>query len=319
MTLFIGTAYGLLMLALLIAFLISWFSSRKRLRIYKRYGILAGGILIAFDILVLLSAGAENWSSMKLIVIIALGAIVFVKMMAYTIVGIYMCTLLGYQCFPLLKPQVELLKATETDDPSSRRLSTPEPLKQEQRPALTEAPSTAESERHDAPSQTVETRPEQPPTPKINVNTYVSIPIAIGIGAVVYSAVLFWLTSPQMSDIVKQKFGESNAMSLTGLLLLLEHAFAEEIVFRLGIQNYLAKQLSWRGKKYWIAISLSAILWTLGHTGVMEPNWVKLAQIFPVGLALGWLFKRLGTESCILAHALFNVGCMAFVSPLVLR
>jgi len=285
MTFFIGIAYGLSMLAVLIAFLISWVGSRKRLRIYRKYGVLAGGILIALEMLVLLSLGVENWSLMSLPVIIVTDVIVFLKMMAYTIVGIYMCTRLGYHCFPLLKLRMELPEATETDDPNNRYLSTLEPLEQEQTPVIAETPSTVESEPHDAPLQTAEMRREQPSPAKINVRTYVSTIIAIGIGAVVYSAVLFLLTSPQMSDLAKQKFGDSKDMSLTVLLILLEFSFAEEIIFRLGIQNYLAQQLNWRGNKYWIAISLTAILWTLGHSGVMEPNWVKLAQIFPVGLA----------------------------------
>jgi membrane protease YdiL (CAAX protease family) len=146
--------------------------------------------------------------------------------------------------------------------------------------------------------------------------------MAVAVGAVAYSALLFSLTSPEMSDIVKQGYGESesgtgNTISLMQLIVVLEFAFAEEIVFRLGIQNYLAKQLNWRGGKYWIAVTLTAALWTSAHTGVLEPDWVKLVQVFPVGLALGWLFRKLGTESCILAHTLFNV-VMAFVSPFVL-
>jgi membrane protease YdiL (CAAX protease family) len=124
-----------------------------------------------------------------------------------------------------------------------------------------------------------------------------------------------------MSDLAEQIFGEAvsgtdSGLSLLSLLIVLEFAFAEEITFRLGIQNYLAKQLNWQGKEYWIAIVLTAALWTLGHTGIMEPGWVKLLQVFPIGLALGWLFRKVGTEGCILAHALFNVG-MSVLTPLV--
>jgi len=145
--------------------------------------------------------------------------------------------------------------------------------------------------------------------------------LAVAIGSIIYSSVLFLLTSPRISDLAEQVFGEGvsvadSSVSLLSLLIVLEFAFAEEITFRLGIQNYLAKQLNWQGNKYWIAIALTAALWTLGHTGIVEPDWVKLLQIFPIGLALGWLFRKVGTEGCILAHALFNVG-MSVLTPLV--
>jgi membrane protease YdiL (CAAX protease family) len=280
-TRFIGSAYSLVMVVFFIAFLISWCRLRKQVRGYRRYGILAGIILIAFEILVLLSAGSEARSSMSLSGVIVTDAIAFVRIMAYTIVGTYMCTMLGHPSFPLLKPRMEL----------------PEPAE-------------------------IEVGRQQPSPPKVNIATYAAIIMAVVVGAVAYSALLFFLTSPEMSDTVKQGYGESasgtgNTVSLMQLIVVLEFAFAEEIVFRLGIQNYLAKQLNWRGEKYWIAITLTAALWTSAHIGLLEPDWVKLVQVFPMGLALGWLFRKLGTESCILAHALFNVA-MVFVSPPIL-
>ena len=84
-----------------------------------------------------------------------------------------------------------------------------------------------------------------------------------------------------------------------------------------GIQSFLAHYLKWQGNRYWAAIALTSLLWTLGHAGMLDPGWVKLAQIFPVGLMLGWLFRRHGVEACMLTHGLFNVT-MIGLSPLVL-
>ncbi len=70
---------------------------------------------------------------------------------------------------------------------------------------------------------------------------------------------------------------------------------------------------------YATAIVLTAALWSLGHVGALNPDWVKLAQIFPLGLALGWLYRRQGTESTIMVHALFNVLGGLVLSPLYLR
>jgi membrane protease YdiL (CAAX protease family) len=63
-------------------------------------------------------------------------------------------------------------------------------------------------------------------------------------------------------------------------------------------------------------IELTTVVWTLGHLGSLDPDWVKLAQIFPTGLALGWLYRRQGAESAIAAHALFNVLGALVLSPL---
>ena len=144
---------------------------------------------------------------------------------------------------------------------------------------------------------------------------------AVTLLGVAYSVILFVLTSPQISEALKQlsetqyaRFGIGDRPSLLTALLVLEFAFAEEIVFRLGIQNYLAIKFDLKGRKYWIAIISTTLFWTLAHANTLDPEWVKLAQVFPLGLALGYLFKKYGTESCILVHGIFNL-VMMFLAP----
>jgi membrane protease YdiL (CAAX protease family) len=103
------------------------------------------------------------------------------------------------------------------------------------------------------------------------------------------------------------------------LVVLLEFAFVEELMFRLGIQNYLGAKLINQRYGYAIAVALTAALWSMAHVGSLNPDWVKLAQIFPLGLALGWLYRRQGTESTIMAHALFNFLGGLLLSPLYLQ
>jgi membrane protease YdiL (CAAX protease family) len=319
MTVIVGIVYGLAMLVFFIVFLIIWIRSRKEVRIYTKYGARAGVILIVFEILILLSIGIGAWSLTSLLIAIVGDGIAFVRIMAYTIVGIYMCTLLGYHSFPLLASKMELSKNNHNNDASDMYLGTSESPEAEQRSAVVGSESAAQFEKHDIALQTTEVDQQQFAPPRINIRSYVAVTIATVVCAIIYSVVLFLLTSPEISDSVVQKFGENmfsteSSFSLPGLLILLEAAFAEEIAFRLGIQNYLAKQFNWRGEKYWIAIILTSTLWTIAHTGILEPNWVKLVQIFPIGLALGWLFRKQGTESCILAHMFFN-ATMLVLSP----
>ncbi len=139
---------------------------------------------------------------------------------------------------------------------------------------------------------------------------------------ILYSIILFKLTQPGVGEALKQLFGNetlstSEILSLSNFLLLLVFAVGEEIIFRLGIQNFLAKHFNWQGQHYWLAIVVTTVIWTLGHTGSLNPDWVKFAQIFPIGLCLGWLFRKYGLESCILAHGIFNIGLLPLSMNLI--
>jgi membrane protease YdiL (CAAX protease family) len=164
----------------------------------------------------------------------------------------------------------------------------------------------------------IEPEPIAPPSihwPRYGLNI-----IGVSVGAVIYSAVLFHFTQPR-PGLIAQNPAISVAESLTPttLVVLLEFAFVEELIFRLGIQNYLGAKLIKRRYGYAVAIVMTAGLWSLGHIGSLNPDWVKLAQILPLGLALGWLYRRQGTESSIMAHALFNVLGGLILSPVYLR
>lgn len=322
MTEIFGIVYVFAMLAFLIVFLIIWFRSRNQVRRYRKYGVRAGAILITFEIIVILSVGIGTWSLIPLLVVIVGDGIVFVRTMAYTIVGIYMCTLLGYPSFPLLAPKMDQSEFSNNDDSGDIFGGSSISSEADQRSVIVGSESAQHLEKHDIALQATEVDQQRSAPPRINLKSYAAITtITVGC-AILYSVILFLLTSPELSGAVLRDLGESpsgteSTLTLTGLAVILEFAFAEEIVFRLGIQNFLAKQFNWRGGKYWIAIILTTTLWTIAHIGVLEPNWVKIVQIFPIGLALGWLFRKQGTESCILAHMFFN-AIMSFFSPYLL-
>ncbi|MCL6429710.1 MAG: CPBP family intramembrane metalloprotease [Anaerolineae bacterium] len=150
---------------------------------------------------------------------------------------------------------------------------------------------------------------------------YILSTLGVAAAAVGYSAALFRLVPPRLSEALSGLSGNpeaSAALTLQVLVTVLAAAFSEEIFYRLGVQNFLARYLGCRGAKYWIPIALTSLLWTLGHAGVLEPAWLKLAQIFPIGLVLGWLYRWHGVESCMLAHALFNI-VLAALAPSLAR
>lgn len=147
--------------------------------------------------------------------------------------------------------------------------------------------------------------------------------IGTGLAIVAFSAALFALARPgsgaMFEHLPRAEAGAGDELSLTLVLLFAATtSLGEELTFRLGLQNWLAAAFDWRGGHYWIAVALSAALWSAGHIGMMDPDWVKLAQIFPAGLALGWLFRRAGFEACVIAHATLNTF-MPYLTPLILE
>lgn len=153
---------------------------------------------------------------------------------------------------------------------------------------------------------------------------YITTIIGVVAGAILFSVILFKLTSPEVSDTIKQlsqaqgtKLGISSEPSVLTALVLIAFAFGEEILFRLGIQNYLAHQFRLNGNQYWIAVVLTSGLWALAHANILTPEWVKIVQIFPFGIVLGFVFKKYGLESCILAHGIFNLSMMDLGSYLI--
>ena len=146
---------------------------------------------------------------------------------------------------------------------------------------------------------------------------YITTVIGVVAGAILFSVILFKLTSPQLSETMKQlsegqgtRLGISSKPTVLTALVLIAFAFGEEILFRLGIQNYLAHQFRLNGNKYWIAVVLTSGLWALAHANILTPEWVKIVQIFPFGIVLGFVFKKYGLESCIFAHGIFNLSMM---------
>jgi membrane protease YdiL (CAAX protease family) len=131
---------------------------------------------------------------------------------------------------------------------------------------------------------------------------------------ILYSVGLFLWSKPQLSGMAQRLLGSSMKVTPQATFIALMFAVDEELTFRLVMQNFLANYTRFRDEQYWLAIVITSLLWTLGHAGMLNPDWVKLVQVFPVGLLLGWLSKHHGVESSILAHGLFNLSLL-FLAP----
>ncbi|MXW21439.1 MAG: CPBP family intramembrane metalloprotease [Gammaproteobacteria bacterium] len=267
----LATIYLVLGFALAITLLVFWARNREDLRYYTRFGVYAACAFCAFSAVALAVAHFEQGLPMGFLVL-TFGLVVdFFKITLVVAVGAYCARLSGYVAFPLIRPRLGL----EFDEANG-------------------------AVAHPGHSGAADLRTKA---------IWVAVLVLAWLG---YSKLLFWLTSPEMAQPFQDMLNTlemSQSMELTAASALAVSALAvsEELIFRLGIQNLLVRLFNWRGRQYWIAVVLTSLLWTIGHTGVLEPDWVKLLQIFPAGLALGWMFRKHGIECCIAAHLLFNL------------
>lgn len=160
---------------------------------------------------------------------------------------------------------------------------------------------------------------------RIDIKSYILSIAAVIICSAAFSYVLFKITSPAASEFMKKSFGNGDIITEVGrtpspglILTITGVVITEELSVRFVIQNFFAKQFKLVGNRYWIAIVLSSLFWTLAHANMLNPDWVKFVQIFPIGIALGGIFKKFGLESSIFAHAGFNV-IMVFISKGLIR
>ena len=318
-----GILYTAVLLILIFGFLINWYRNRQAIAPYKRVGLNLALVVLVFEIAQVALGGISTGALVltSCVTLVALGW-VLIRIWAFVNNGVFFCNQLGIRSFPILSPKLGW--------PDPRAISIPDtapntqPIEVEvgagsQLVETVQSPSLAQLETQSAPIEPIEPLPVQPePLDRLR---YVRDVLAVGLGAVAYTVVLFWLTSPRPGDVVNNLSGgeASSTVTLFTLVVILEFALVEELMFRLALQNYLAAKFVQRRYGYWLAIILTTSVWTLGHVGSLDPNWVKMVQIFPIGLALGWLFRKHGAESTILAHGLFNVVAAFVATPLYMR
>lgn len=301
-TVFLMFFYAILMLVLTITFFVVWLRHHRQLRRYRRYGFGAGIIMMALELVMLIllyMCGVR----LPILQTLVTDIIAFFRTCAFTFVGIYYCALIGIASFPLLmrrfgtgKVDSDVVSETDKEKESGDK---------DVSGGLDDTVGRAEGEEKGRPIVVL---------PAINVREMTTSVLGVVLGGTVFSVILLWVTKPEMSDILQiwtkmyqleeLTFWQRNVI---GSIAVLAFAFSEEIVFRLGIQNFMAKHFKWEGRNYWWAILITTIIWSIAHVGMMSPGWVKIVQVFPVGLAFGWLFQRYGAESSIIAHGLFNV------------
>ena len=300
------TIYIVLMLVFLLLFIIDGIRARTHITQYARLGLFLGLVSLLFELATLGLLGDSLSLYAEQFVILSVGEVFLViKTALFAAMGIYCCSSLGYPSAPLLlrviRPTVNKRQSNQFD---------PLAIEQELTP-----------DHGNEPARDTEDQ---------SINWWAGVAWAMVIAAVgtVFSGLLLNWISPQLSESLRQLMeysqegmaqqGITNEPTLLAAVVVCAFAFGEEVIFRLGIQNFLAKNLNLRDSRYWIAIVITTGIWALAHANMLDPEWVKLVQVFPIGLALGFLFRKYGLEICILTHMTFNL-VMMFVGPRVIQ
>ena len=102
-----------------------------------------------------------------------------------------------------------------------------------------------------------------------------------------FSCLLFWLANPIQSGMQQETINDPLVVPpLVFFGPLLIPAVTEELAFRFALQNWLIRLLGGNCRSHIVAAVLVTAFWTMGHAGVVEPNWVKFVQI------AGTLYRR---------------------------
>jgi membrane protease YdiL (CAAX protease family) len=140
----------------------------------------------------------------------------------------------------------------------------------------------------------------------------------LGSLAGVASTLLFWALDVRSGETVRmaQKLmpglETAPAVLVAGALIpaFVAIAISEEILFRGVVQGWVTRLLGGDRTAAALAIVAATAVWTLGHAGSAEPLWLKLSQIFILGLVFGWLAYRYSVEAAIVAHVGLNVSAL---------
>lgn len=341
-TVVLSLLYLLFALGFLVTFIVDWIRFRRFLRGIWRYSFAAAGISLLMGVgvlvILILTSDVPSW----LVGAAGFGEVLrLFRLALFVTLGVYYCRRIGCRAFALVPGWETLHEGPVAPPADSGAAAGPfVPISIGLEPSMPPPPLEGFGAPYASPIGTGQPTVESPPavqefrkepeeidepgeehrkgddsfTPVSSRGKIIALGLLVGIAAVIGTEGLFWLTRPQISAFFKtlserqsELLNINQGVSLMALLAFATYAYFEELVFRLGIQNYLAG-LFGRGRgRYWLAIALTSFVWALGHAGMVDPNWVKMLQIFAIGLSLGWLFRKCGIEACIIAHCVLNL------------
>lgn len=157
---------------------------------------------------------------------------------------------------------------------------------------------------------------------RANPRTFVYYGLTAAVVMVAYSILLFALTKPSAGPVIEMFYGEDDPaldfQDIVYLLVFLTYfAIAEEFIYRGCFQSMLSRWFGSSGAGITASTLITALLWTIAHSGSLEPDWIKYVQVFPMGLFLSYWFVRFGFLGTASVHLAFNLLMTPFGENLI--
>jgi len=149
------------------------------------------------------------------------------------------------------------------------------------------------------------------------VNLDVKLMLSALSGLLLWSSVIFYLFKPEVSNtfgaILPEHVGTIQLVYIL-LNITLIAPIIEEIFFRHFSMGIFAKWFGVNRIALLLNIGLTSIFFSLYHLNMLTNNWVKMVQIFPLGVVLGVVYVKKGLEHSIVLHLLFNLAAFFLFS-----
>ena len=87
-------------------------------------------------------------------------------------------------------------------------------------------------------------------------------------------------------------------------------AVVEELIFRGGILGFLLRITRNNTVLAWVFITAVALVWAVLHYPNTTSPFLKIMQIFTLGIALGAMTRQWGLGSAIAGHVTLNIGAV---------
>jgi membrane protease YdiL (CAAX protease family) len=146
--------------------------------------------------------------------------------------------------------------------------------------------------------------------PEVKFSRFVGWGVFFGLISIGFTTLIFYIFTPSLSfEYIRQTATSRITIdhSITwNLIYFVVMALFEECWFRAGIQKKIS--LLVRSKhSLLISILVASLLFSICHMGILREEWIKILQIFVLGIFFGLAYHKGGLYSSMLAHSLLNL------------
>lgn len=124
-----------------------------------------------------------------------------------------------------------------------------------------------------------------------------------------WSYIIIEFTNPNVTSIAESMYPEGTSIADTIYIFILVSVIApikEEIMFRHFGMSIISEWFGKSKKAIVLSIVITSVIFSLNHILILTEDLIKIVQVFPLGIVLGYVYHRHGLEHSVLMHFIFN-------------